>query len=155
MPRMKWKALAVAMILTVVLSSTSCTLWAEKKHSGWRTVTAGEDLVRLFWGDVKSKNWESVETHIAPGFVGVTAAGAMDRTALIQHLRAMDLQDFQVGEVKAQSAGADLMVSYTISVRGSISGHPLPDTTLHMLTVWQQLKKGWVMVANTAVAAQK
>ncbi len=137
-------------VLLAVLASSSCTMWGEKKHADWKSATSGEQLVRLFWSDVKAKDWKTLEQHVGSSFVGMSPAGTSDHAKVMEHLRAMDLQDFQVGEVESRSAGADLIVTYTIAAKGTINGQPLP-TQLRMMSVWQELKNGWVLVAHSSV----
>jgi hypothetical protein len=66
----------------------------------------------------------------------------------------LDLQDYSLGELQATPNGADMMVTYTIVMRGTYKGQPLPPNPFRMMTVWQQVKGGWIAVAHAdAVAA--
>ncbi len=125
-------------------------MWSEKKHANWKSATSGEHLVNLFWGDVKAKDWQNLEAHIGSGFVGLSPAGTGDKNKVMDHLRGMDLQEFQVGELQSQVSGGDLIVTYTITCKGTAGGHPLPSP-LRMMSVWQELKHGWVLVAHSTV----
>ena len=50
MPRMmRTSRVAVLVIAVLMLGSASCTMWGEKKKNSWKTVTAGEELTRLYW----------------------------------------------------------------------------------------------------------
>lgn len=137
-------------VLLAVLACPSCTMWGEKKHPEWKSATSGEQLVRLFWTDVKAKDWTTLEQHVGASFIGVSPAGSSDHAKVMEHLRSMDLQDFQVGEVVSSAAGTDLIVTYTIAAKGTINGQPLPSP-LRMMSVWQELKHGWVLVAHSTV----
>lgn len=128
-------------------------MWGEKKHKTWESATSGEQIVRLFWNDVKAKHWNKVEAHIGAQFIGTGPTGKIDRAAVLDHLRQMDLTAFQIGEVETRSAGKDMIVSYTMALNGTIGGRPLPSTPVRMLSVWQPLSKGWVMVAHATVPA--
>src|SRR5512140_1950863 len=99
------------LIWCVVIASTSCTMWSEKKHANWKSATSGEHLVSRFGGDVNAKDWQNLEAHIGSGFVGLSPAGTGDRKKVLEHLRGMDLQDFQIGELQSQMAGGDLIVT--------------------------------------------
>lgn len=134
----------------LVLSLSSCTMWSEKKHANWKSATSGENLANLFWGDVKSKDWQSLDGHVAPEFTGIIRSGMTDHAQLMEHLHAMDLKDFQIGELQTKMHGGDLVVIYSVTLKGTANGQPLPETPIRILSVWQELKHGWVLVAQSA-----
>ena len=142
------RLLSLAVILAL-LTFSACTKWAEKSHPSWKEATSGEHLVNLFWGEVKGKNWVGLEAHVGAEFMGVNAKGTMDRAALMEHLRGIDLQSFQIGEVETRPAGKDLLVSYVITARGTHGGQPIPETPIRMMSVWQELGHGWVLVTHS------
>jgi hypothetical protein len=151
MPRMmRCSRFAVLVIAVLMLGTTSCTMWGEKKLNSWKTVTAGEELTRLYWQEVKQKNWTELSNHTSATVVGLTPHGTLDRDGLMAHMKKMDISDFQIGEVQTQPSGEHLLVTYTLAVRGTIDGHPLPST-MRFMSVWQLLKSGWVLVAQTAI----
>jgi len=49
--------------------------------------------------------------------------------------------------------GTTIVVTYTITLNGSMNGtggsQPLPSAPQHMMTVWQQQKAGWVVIAHS------
>jgi len=141
----------LSLLLILVFATSSCTMWGEKKHANWSSATSGEHLANLFWGDVKAKDWQSLDGHVGPGFTGIIQSGITDHDQLMQHLRAMDLQDFQIGDLQTKLAGGDLIVIYSVTLKGSVEGRPLPNGPIRILSVWQELKHGWVLVAQSAV----
>lgn len=126
-------------------------MWSAKKRPGWKSATSGEHLVNLFWGDVKAKDWQTLEGHIAPEFTGIIPPGVTDHAKLMEHLRTMDLQEFQVGDLETKLSGGDLIVIYSLTLKGTAHGQPFPSTPLRILSVWQELKHGWILVAQSAV----
>ena len=142
--------LPLALLILVALGTTSCTMWGEKKSNSWKTVTAGEELTRLFWQEVKQKNWTELSYHMSATIIGVNAGGTLDRDGLLSHVKQMDISDFQIGEVQTETSGEVLLVTYTLAVRGTVNSHPLPGT-LRFMSVWHQLKSGWVLVGISAV----
>ena len=150
---MNRRLLSLCLVLGL-LSFTACTKWAEKKNPNWREATSGEHLVKLFWTEVKTKNWMGLEAHIGAEFMGLGAQKSMDRAALLEHLKGIDLQSFQIGEVETRPAGKDLLVSYVITARGSQGGEPIPETPIRMMDIWQELGHGWVLVSHSDVAAK-
>jgi hypothetical protein len=149
---MKRRFLAL-LIVSTLLTLSGCTKWAEKSHPSWREATSGEHLVNLFWNEVKAKNWAGLEAHVGAEFMGISPDKTMDRAGLMEHLKGIDLESFQVGEVETRPAGKDLLVSYIITARGSHAGQSLPETPIRMMSVWQELGHGWVLVAHSDVAA--
>jgi len=134
----------------MLVANSACTMWGEKKHPGWSAATSGERLENLFWEEVKKKNWTTLEAHVGPGFVGMSPAGTSDRAKLMEHLRSMDLKEYQIGDLRTDLAGGNLIVTYTLAAKGTLGGQPLPSP-LRMMSVWQELKSGWVLVAHTTV----
>lgn len=125
-------------------------MWGEKKHPDWKQATSGEHLVNLFWKDVKAKRWQDLESHVGSTFVAISPSGTSNHDEVMEHLRAMDLKAFQIGDVSSQMAGNDLIVTYTITVRGTVGGHPFPSP-LRMMSIWQELRNGWILVAHSTV----
>jgi hypothetical protein len=129
-------------VLLALLSTLGCNMWS-KPASGWTGATGGEQIERLFWKDVQAKNWAEVDRHIGATFAGAGAAGTADRAAFLRDLQKAPLIDFSLSECSSQTNGADLMVTCTL--RATWAGESVNASTL---SVWQQLKKGWVMVAH-------
>ena len=145
-------ALAIALILCLTLFTTSC--WEEKQPATWKTATGPEAYEKLFWDEVKAKNWQQIQGRLAATFVAVDAEGTHDRAETMQMFQQLDLQDYSLGELKATPNGSDMMVTYTMVMRGTYKGQPLPNSPFRMLTVWQQVKGGWIAVAHSDVPPQ-
>lgn len=134
----------LALIVLILLPTLACSMWS-KPASGWPGATGGEHIEKLFWKDVQDKNWAEVDRHVATAFAGAAASGALDRAAFLRQLQSAPLLDFSLAECHSQSNGADLMVTCTL--RANWDG--TAPATVATLSVWQQLKKGWVMVAHS------
>ncbi len=141
-------AALAATLLALVLSG--CTMW-EQKPTAWSSATGAEQFERLLWQEIKAKNWPEVERRLAPTFVEVTSTGSRDRAQTLERLKSLDLADYSLGDLEVRPAGGDMVVAYTITLRAS-SG---VETTLHMMTVWQQVKGGWVAIAHSETAASR
>lgn len=74
-----------------------------------------------------------------------TSTGSRDRAQAMERLKSLDLASYSLGDLQVRPAGADIVVAYTILLRAS-SGE---ETTLHMMTVWQQVKGGWMAIAHS------
>ena len=133
----------LVLIVALLAPTLACSMWS-KPASGWKGATGGEQIERLFWKDVQDKNWAEVDRHVASIFSGAGPGGAMDRAAFLRELQKAPLTHVSLSECTSQLNGADMIVTCTL--RASWAGQAVNSSTL---SVWQQLKKGWVMVAHS------
>jgi hypothetical protein len=145
MPGMLKRA-ALAVLLVVILSS--CSMW-KNQPKGWAGATAGEHLEHLLWEEIKAKKWAELDRHLAPMFVSNSPDATRDRAAAVEHWKQYDLQSVTIADVQVQTAGADFIVTATLTATGSVGGKPIPAQAVHTMTVWQQVSKGWMVVAHT------
>ena len=140
------KRTAFAVLLVVIMSS--CTVW-KNPPKGWNGATGGEQLEHLLWDDIKAKHWAELERHMGPTFVANSPDATRDRGAAIEHWKQYELQSVSLADVQVQTAGADFLVTATLSATGSVAGKPIPSQPIHTMSVWQQVSKGWTLVAHT------
>jgi hypothetical protein len=133
----------LAFLVLLLAPTLACNMWS-KPASGWTGATGGEQIEKLFWQDVQAKNWAEVDRHVADTFAGTGPDGTTDRAAFLRQLQQAPLTDFSLSECNSHLNGADMIVTCTL--RGRWADRPL---TVSTLSVWQQLKKGWVMVAHS------
>lgn len=125
------------------------------KPNTWSGATGAEQFERLFWQSVQNKDWNDVEHHLASNFVMSTGTGRFERDAALARLKQLDLKDFSLGDVDVRPAGSDMIVTYSITLHGTDEGQPLPADPVRMMTVWQQVKHGWIAVAHSSSAPGK
>jgi hypothetical protein len=140
MPAMSRK---LAGILLLLASTVACNMWS-KPASGWTGATGGEQIEQLFWKDVQAKNWTEVDRHVGGTFAGAGPGGVTDRAAFLSDLQKAPLAEFSLSECSSRLNGADMIITCTL--RANWGGTSTNSATL---SVWQQLKKGWVMVAHS------
>jgi hypothetical protein len=150
----KSPTISLILMLTFALMSTpGCTFYGEHPARALSEATGGEGLERVFWKEVQAANWVEVERALASNYSGVTPGGALDRSATLQQYRQWQLKDFALGDLKTELNGNTIVVTYTITLNGSLNGpggpQPLPAAPQHMMTVWQQQKAGWVAIAHS------
>jgi len=115
----------------------------------WSKATGAEEHERLMWQAIHDKKWNEVENHLAATFVGVDTHGqSYDRAWWIEHWKRMDVRDFSLGELTVQPNGPDMVITYKMQLRGEESGQSIPDAAVRVVSVWQGLKHGWVMVSQ-------
>ncbi len=144
---MRHLRVAAAFFLVVYLSS--CTLW-NKPAKGWSGATGGEQLEKLFWEDVRTSNLKSLDQHVAATLMAIGPAGAQDRDAFLRQLQAAASTKVVLRDCSSKLNGADLMVACVVE-RAAREGL---SRTANTLSVWQQLPKGWMMVAHAETAAE-
>lgn len=141
--------------VVVLLLTSACTIAPEQAKPNWAMATSGEQYERLFWDSVKAKNWRDVEAHLSGTFISQNASGVGNKQQTMEHLRKFDISDYSIGEIQTETAGADIIVSYMFTGKGTLDGQPLPDKPLRMMSVWQQAKKGMIMAAHTTMMANQ
>jgi hypothetical protein len=151
-------SLLFAVALALIFSFTSaCTFYGEKPARSMEEATGGEGLERVFWKNVQTANSVGLERTLASNYSGVTSAGTLDRSATIEQYRTWQLKDYSIGDLQTELNGSTIVVTYTITLNGTTTAHsgasqPLPSTPQHMMTVWQQQKKGWIAIAHSSTS---
>jgi hypothetical protein len=137
-----------ALVLLLATTMSSCNLW-KNPPKGWAGATGGEQLERLLWDEIKAKNWAELDKHLAPLFVANSPDATRDRAAAIERWKQYELQSVNVADVQVQTAGVDFIVTATLTVTGTAGGRPIPAQSMHTMSVWQQVSKGWVVIAHS------
>jgi len=145
---------SLILMLTLALMSTpGCTFNGDHPARAFSDATGGEGLERVFWKEVQSAKWVEVERVLASNYSGVTPGGTLDRSATIEQYRQWQLKDFSLGDLKTELNGNTIVVTYSITLNGTFDGtgggQPLPSAPQRMMTVWQQQKQGWVVIAHS------
>jgi hypothetical protein len=150
MPAMtKARAVLVGAMAAALATCAGCTLWKEKPANSWSNATGAEHFERLMWRDLKERHWKQFESRLAPGFVAISASGTRDRSATLEFVKALSIADYTLGDFNTTSQGPDMVVTYTARVTGTYKGQPLPTESVRMMTVWQQVTKGWLAIAHS------
>jgi hypothetical protein len=137
-----------------LIAMPACTFNGEHPARSFAEVTGGEGMERVFWKHVQAANWVEIERSLASNYSGVTPAGTMDRAATLEQYRRWQLQEFALGDLNTELNGNTIVVTYTITLKGTTSNagggsQPLASTPQHMMTVWQQQKSGWIAIAHS------
>jgi uncharacterized protein DUF4440 len=131
--------LVSVLLLSFVLSGC----WKEPKHPNWSNSAGAEQYERLMWQAIRDKDWVQVERHLAPMFVGVDVSGhKFDQVGWVEHWKSTPVREFNLGEVAVHPNGADMVITYELRLDNS--------KPVRVVSVWQQLKKGWVLTTQSA-----
>jgi hypothetical protein len=142
-------AIAVVLVLLFLMSGSACTFYAARPAHSFADATGGESLERVFWKEVKARHWIEVDRILASNYVGTTPAGILSRERALAQYHQWELKDYSLGDLRTEMNGSTIVVTYTISLVGAAGSEPLPSTPLHMMSVWQQQKAGWIMIAHS------
>jgi hypothetical protein len=140
--------LTVALSL-ILLCTFGCTIYREQMAQKFGDATGGESLERVFWNEVKAGSWTEIERALASNYVATTPHGTLDRAAAIERIRQYKLKDFSIGDLKTELNGTTIVVTYNVTLNGTANGQPLPTDPVHMMTVWQEQARGWVILAHS------
>ena len=140
-----------------MMFAPGCTMYSEHPARSLSEATGGEGLERIFWKDVAAGKWVELERMLASNYAGVTPGGTLDRAATLAQYRTWQLKDYSLGDVNTELNGSTIVVTYTITLNGTVGSggngsagsQPLPSTPQRMMTVWQQQKAGWVAIAHS------
>jgi hypothetical protein len=141
----------ILLLAITAVSFQGCTMWKERPARTWAEATGGEGLERNFWKEVRAKNWLELERHLGGTYVSVTPQGSFNRAASLDRLRQLELSDYSLGDFLIELNGTTMIVTYTITMKGTFNGSPLTAQPLRVMSVWQQHKSGWMTIAHSAV----
>ena len=140
-------------LIFVLMFAPACTFYGDHPARALSEATGGEGLERVFWKNVQAANWVEVERALASNYAGVTPGGTLDRSATLEQYRGWRLKDYALGDLNTELNGTTIVVTYSITLNGTLNGtagsQPLPSAPQHMMTVWQQQKAGWVVIAHS------
>ncbi len=162
----KTKMLAAVLPLTIALLA-GCA--GEPRHPTWNNSTGSEQHERLLWQSMKGRQWKDVESHLAPTFIGVDAAGKKyDRAGWLSYWKSTRFSDYSLGELTVNPAGPDMVVSYILiitpkavsinnensnadvnAVTNGADHNIAPNQSLRVVSVWHEVKRGWILSATS------
>jgi hypothetical protein len=138
------------LIFLALAITSGCTVYREHPVTTFNEATGGEGLERSFWLAIEKQNWKELEQHLASNFVYVTRGGRWEREAALEQFRQLQLQEYSIGDMSTEMNRDTFVVTYTITLRGTFKGQALPLQPLRCMTVWQQQKRNWVVIAQSS-----
>lgn len=111
----------------------------------------GEMLVRLFWADVKAKNWDAVASTFADGFQSVRVNGATDRVRELALYKKISIGNYKLTGFKVTRQGPVLTVSYRASVEEVFGGKKHTAKDVVRQCVWLNVGGKWKMIARAVL----
>jgi hypothetical protein len=144
------KRLLVATIFAVSLSSllNGCSVWGAKNPPTLQSTTSAEQYERLFWAGVKAGNWTQVASLLAPNVAYAAQGKIIPRDQIVNYLEREQIREVIVSDLSVQPNGPDMTLTYHLQTTGQQG----EITSLVAVSVWQQLKSGWVLIAHSQQA---
>ncbi|MGD0211620.1 MAG: DUF4440 domain-containing protein [Terriglobales bacterium] len=143
----------IVMLTVALMFASACTFNRDHPAGTFSQATGGEGLEHVFWKNVRSANWVEIDRVLASNYAGITPTGTLDHSATLEQYRGWKLKDYAIGDLNTEMNGTTIVVTYTITLNGTSNGsagsQPLPSVPQHMMTVWQQQKAGWVVIAHS------
>lgn len=136
--------------ILVACFSIACTRWEEPKTFTFKTATGAEQYERLMWDAVKNKDRLAIASHLASNYVRQDGSGTKNKEQYLAELEQINLTDYSLAELNVTPQGTNMIVTYAITLRGNNGGRPFPNEPIRYLSVWQQQKAGWVLVAQSS-----
>jgi hypothetical protein len=137
-----------SVVMVLLLVATGCG--GPPKHPSWSQATGAEQYERLMWQSLRHDDWNNVQYHLAPTFVGVDERGqSYDRAAWVDHWKSARFTEYSLAEVTVQPAGADMVVTYILHLTGTRDPRSAPGGGFRVVSVWQTVAKGWVLTTTT------
>ena len=131
-------------VLAVALLLSGC--WKDSSKFNWANAPGAEQYERLVWQAIREKEWNEVEHHLAPTFVAVGADGKQfDGPGWLGYCKGLQVKDFAIGDLAVAPNGPDMVVTYDLRLNGAT----LAASELRVVSVWQQVKKGWILISHT------
>ena len=150
-PVLRIPAVSLLTCFFLYLAVAGCS--GPPKRATWSNATGAEQYERLMWQSIRDKNWNQYSRRLAPTFVGVAADGRVfDRQGWVDYWKARAIKDFSLGDVQVQPEGPDMVVTYVLHLEetsGSAS-----SAGVRVVSVWQQVKSGWMLTASSMTPIQ-
>ncbi len=141
--------LSLAPALLFLMSILACTFSPNRPARAFSDATGGEGLERVFWKEVKAKDWNEVDRVLASNYLGSTPTGTLTRDAALAQYHEWQLKDYSLADLTTEHHGSTIVVTYKITLVGTAGSQSFSSAPLQMMTVWQQQKKGWVVIAHS------
>lgn len=113
----------------------------------------GEQLIRKFFADAKSRDMAAIEKTLAEGFQSVHTNGARDRAAEVEIIRKMTLGSTTLANFETTRNGSVLVVTFEVDAPGEIlMGKQVGEGSHPRMAVWVETGGAWQLIAYANLA---
>jgi hypothetical protein len=108
------------------------------------TITAQEKQI---WDKIKNKDADGFAGMLADDFIYIAGDGIYDKAGTVEGIKNLDVTDLTLSDWKVVMLDKDAAaVTYTVSMKGTSGGKPIPDSTLRASSAWVKRGDKWVGV---------
>jgi hypothetical protein len=137
--------LAAGLVTTGCLAGLcGCTVWGAKKSPTLASTTSAEQFERITWDDVRAQKWNEIPPLLAPHVSYAVGGRVLARDQIVPYLESEKIRDVVISDMVVKPNGPDMTLSYSLQL-SSTDGKM---QSLVVVSVWQQLNKGWVLIAH-------
>lgn len=144
---MRAKIVATLLVANLAaLGSSGClTVWGAKDPPTLASTSSAEQYERILWTKTRDKKWSEINPLFAANVVYVVRGRVLSRDQVVPYLQSQQIRDFALADLTVKPNGPDMTVSYTLQLSGSDG----KTQSFLAVSVWQQVKKGWILTAHT------
>jgi len=123
---------------------SGCTVWGAKNPPTVKSMTGAQDHEHVFWAQAKSRHWSTVASLLAPNVVYSAGGKVLSRDEVVPYLQSEKIRDFVMTGVKVTPNGPDMTLTYHLQ----LSSHGGATRSFTVVSVWQQVKGGWILIVH-------
>jgi hypothetical protein len=108
------------------------------------TITAQEKQI---WDKIKNKDADGFAGMLADDFIYIAGDGIYDKAGTVEGIKNLDVTDLTLADWKVVMLDKDAAaITYTVTMKGTSGGKPIPDSTLRASSAWVKRGDKWVGV---------
>jgi hypothetical protein len=107
-------------------------------------ITAQEKQI---WDKIKNKDSEGFAGMLADDFIYIAEDGIYDKAGTVEGVKNIDMTDLTLSDWKVVMLDKDAAaVTYTVSMKGTSGGKPIPDKPMRASSAWVKRGDKWMGV---------
>jgi hypothetical protein len=107
-------------------------------------ITAQEKAI---WDKIKTKDSDGFAGMLADDFIYIAGDGIYDKAGTVNGVKNLDMTDLTLSDWKVVMLDKDAAaVTYTVHMKGTSNGQPIPDRPLRASSAWVKRGDKWVGV---------
>jgi len=137
-------------VLLGALGLAGCTIFPEAKTPTLANTTSAEQNERIFWQMARRQQWAKLEPLLAANAVWTLPGKTLDRDQIVPYLQTLGDGDSTITGLIVKPNGPDMTLTYSLqrsakagAAKAGILGNAANFT---VVSVWQQVKSGWVLI---------
>ncbi|HKR01787.1 MAG TPA: nuclear transport factor 2 family protein [Pyrinomonadaceae bacterium] len=125
-------------------TNAAATPRAETNPSADSNITAQEKQI---WEEIKQNDADGFAAMLADDFVYVSSDGVYDKAGTVAGIKGLAVTDVSLSDWRTAMIGDDAaVVTYTVSMKGTSGGQPIPATPVRAGSVWVNRGGKWLGV---------